>query len=294
MSLLDKFAAVEIKAESRISPVDKEYCAAYQEAYEHLRKSYKEILAFIEPKIKERVAILQRVEPGYTQSDFSPVSPSDIRNRLMESHKDFINQIVSYFSRKYNVTLDSHKIKELLLPDEPERGYYHRNEEEWNAYAENMYALTLTYEAILDQIFFQLGGCTFQDKAINELKEAAHCGAWNRYHGIKCFEQKKAVVSFTSYACHYDTWYTTRLHINLSDGMKAVVRAAAYFETGSMDYLPFGFRQLCDYSFDQAEFDLDMEKIKSVKCFKNGRVDIRFTSEAYAREFIEEYLGLEA
>ena len=30
-----------------------------------------------------------------------------------------------------------------------------------------------------------------------------------------------------------------------------------------------------------------------IKCFKNGRVDIRFTSEAYARQFAEEFLGTE-
>lgn len=294
MSLLDKFAAVEVKAESRISPSDKDFCIVHQEAYDHLRKSLTELLEFVEARIKVREAIIKRAEPDFSISAFGSVSPSKIRDELMESHEGFISKLVYHFSSKYNVTLDSSDIKEILLPKKPSYSYYSRNEEEHKAYVEQMCTMRITYESILDQIFVQLGGCSFQDKALNELKEAAHVGAWNRYHGIKCFEQKKAVVSFTSYACQWDTWYTTRIHIKLSDGMKAIIRAAAFFETGSMDYLPFGFRKLCELSFDQAEFDLDMEKIKSVKCFKNGRVDIRFTSEAYAREFIEEYLGLEA
>lgn len=293
MSLLDKFAAVEVKAESRISPSDKDFCIVHQEAYDHLRKSLTELLEFVEERIKVREAIIKRAEPDFSISAFGSVSPSKIRDELMESHENFISKLVYHFSSKYNVTLDSSDIKEILLPKKPSYSYYSRNEEEHKAYVEQMCIMRITYESILDQIFVQLGGCSFQDKALNELKEAAHIGAWNRYHGIKCFEQKKTVISFTSYACHWDTWYS-RPHINLSDGMKSVIRAASHFETGSMDYLPWGFRELCGYSFERTEFDIDMDKVEKVKCFKNGRVDIRFTSEAYAREFIEEYLGLEA
>ena len=39
--------------------------------------------------------------------------------------------------------------------------------------------------------------------------------------------------------------------------------------------------------------ELGLEKLKSIKCFKNGRVDVRFTSEAFAREFAEMFLGNE-
>lgn len=293
MSLLDKFAAVEVKAESRISPSDKDFCIVHQEAYDHLRKALTELLEFVEERIRVREAIVKRAEPDFSISAFGSVSPAKIRNELMESHEDFISKLTYHFSSKYNVTLDSNAIKEILVPKKPSNGCYSRNKAEWDAYVQEMSTMRITYESILDQIFVQLGGCSFQDKALNELKEAAHVGAWNRYHGIKCYEQKKAVITFTSYACHWDTWYSGP-HISLSDSMKSIVRAVSHFETGTMDYLPWGFRELCGYSFERSEFDLDMDKVKSVKCFKNGRVDIRFTSEAYAREFIELYLGLEA
>lgn len=35
----------------------------------------------------------------------------------------------------------------------------------------------------------------------------------------------------------------------------------------------------------------DCHKVEQLKMFKNGRVDIRFSSEASAREFVDEYLG---
>lgn len=33
-----------------------------------------------------------------------------------------------------------------------------------------------------------------------------------------------------------------------------------------------------------------MSKIKNIKLFKNGRVDIKFRSAAFVQEFVEQYL----
>ena len=78
--------------------------------------------------------------------------------------------------------------------------------------------------------------------------------------------------------------------------MKKVIYALVHFEYGNTDFTPRGLSQLLayDWTTEDTEMKLCLEKIKSVKCFKNGRVDIRFQSEAFAREFAEEYLGVEA
>ena len=44
MNLLDKFLAVEVKAESRISKSDKHYCEVQQAAYDHGRKALKDMI----------------------------------------------------------------------------------------------------------------------------------------------------------------------------------------------------------------------------------------------------------
>ena len=33
------------------------------------------------------------------------------------------------------------------------------------------------------------------------------------------------------------------------------------------------------------------QKLEKIRLFKNGRIDIRFTNESYAREFVSSYLG---
>lgn len=294
MDLLSKFNAVEVAADTRISEPDRKFCDVKQEAYRHQRKAYREIIDLVKKSVEERQRILRKQDPECNIEDFGCLDVSKIEESLRDTHEDFIGTLVYHFASKYRVTLDSDEIKCVLVPKRPDRGYYSFNKEEWQAYLDAMDALELTYQQVLDQIFIQLGGASFKDKAVMELKEKAHKGAWNSYHGNKCYEQKKAVISFTSYACHFDTWYTNP-HVTLTDGMKNVIKAAAHFETGTTEYMPWGFTELCGYSFERSEFEFtSLEKIKGVKCFKNGRVDIRFTSEAFARQFVEEYLGMEA
>lgn len=194
--------------------------------------------------------------------------------------------------------METDKIEEVLLPKEPDR-YSSYNSAEYKEYYGAVENTELKYEDILDQIFIQLGGFSFQEKALNELKQKAHDAAWNRYYGNKCYEQKKAVISFSHYACSFDSWHEEYYHgeheIQLTDGMKNIIRALAYFECGDTSSIPWTLNTLLGYNWTtyNTEMQLGLEKLKSVKCFKNGRVDIRFTSEAFAREFAETFLGNE-
>lgn len=293
MSLLDKFEQVEIKTDARISPADLNYCKTHQEAYEKARVALKSLGQQISVLRDEQEHVLSSVEDKYYRDVYLGASESlksnDVYSTLDNTHISFISRIVGYFENHYKVSIERDKVEENLLPKKPENGW-RRNEDEWIEYNNKLRALTLHYEDILEQIFMQLEGFSFQEKALNELKQAAHKAAWNEYHGNKNFEQKKATISFTSYACHFDSWYSSP-HVNLSDSMKDVIKAVAYFEYGTQEYLGHGFSQLCGYSFDCTIYEFDMDKVKQIKCFKNGRVDIKFTSEAYARQFVEEYLG---
>ena len=47
---------------------------------------------------------------------------------------------------------------------------------------------------------------------------------------------------------------------------------------------------MCGLWYDLWEFE-DCEKLLKIRLFKNGRMDIRFTNESYAREFVSSYLG---
>lgn len=303
MSLLDKFNSIEVKADARISEHDREFCMAYHEAYVKGRAALKSLRQYVEESLNEQQSIISRVVPKdemYDRSFFlgDSVHAHDVTNSLRNSHRVLISALVSYFERTYKVSLETDKIEEVLLPKEPDR-YSSYNSAEYKEYYGAVENTELKYEDILDQIFIQLGGFSFQEKALNELKQKAHDAAWNRYYGNKCYEQKKAVISFSRYACSFDSWHEEYYHgeheIQLTDGMKNIIRALAYFECGDTSSIPWTLNTLLGYNWTtyNTEMQLGLEKLKSVKCFKNGRVDIRFTSEAFAREFAETFLGNE-
>lgn len=62
------------------------------------------------------------------------------------------------------------------------------------------------------------------------------------------------------------------------------------YEYGSIVVMPHPYTVLLGYDFLQQIVEVNTTKVASVKCFKNNRLDIRFTKEEYAREFAETFL----
>lgn len=316
MGLLEKFDKVEVKADTRISDYDRRFCQAHQSAYEKARVFLKKLAEDVEQAQNEQCALLK----PYNKDSYSflgdyrhELNASNFLDELDKTHACFIARVVSYFKNRYNVSLDDDTVCENLIPQKPSEPDYYRygwrrqwteeQEKEFDRQAEahkaalaeymdNLRTLTISYEDILDQIFIQLGGYSFSEKAVQELKQAAHKYAWNTYRGTSNFEIKKAVISFSSSCSSYSYGYGGEMQ--LYDGMKDVIRALAYFEYGTQEYMGAGFSELCGYHFDSNTFGNIWEKVKQIRCFKNGRVDIKFTTEQFARQFAEEYLGTAA
>ena len=62
------------------------------------------------------------------------------------------------------------------------------------------------------------------------------------------------------------------------------------YEYGAIVVMPHPYIVLLGYDFLQQIVEVNTTKDASVKCFKNNRLDIRFTEEEYAREFVETFL----
>lgn len=62
------------------------------------------------------------------------------------------------------------------------------------------------------------------------------------------------------------------------------------YEYGHTSIMPYLYTMLLGHGFCQQLIEINSSKVVSVKCFKNKRVDIRFTKEQYAREFVETFL----
>ena len=154
MSLLDKFNSIEVKADTRISERDREFCMAYHEAYVKGRAALKSLRQLVEEYLNDQQSIISRVVPKdemYDRSFFlgDSVHVHDITSCLRNAHHVLISALVSYFERTYKVSLEASKIEEVLLPKEPDR-YASYNSAEYKEYYEAVESTELKYEDILD------------------------------------------------------------------------------------------------------------------------------------------------
>lgn len=313
MSLMEKFSAVEIKADNRISEDDKVFCLRQQAAFDKSGPALQKIADMMTAANEEQSSILDANEDylsRYLVSDGFRCEASYVLDAMKGRNRTFISAVVNYFSRKYNVELDEREIEEHLIPTGPKEpnlpwgGYRNMSEDEIASYREeldtykvekekfeqSLRVLPLRYERVVDEIFVQLGGFSFQEKAMNEFLSRT----WNCCHSTyrdnaEEFEIKNDTLKLTGYWCRckddswrsHDEWEST-------DSLKTLLNALAWYECGRMDEGNLWFPELFRYDTERNFFETyNMEKVKSVKLFKNGRVDIKFRSVAYVQEFVE-------
>lgn len=293
MDLLDKFAAVTVKADDRITSEDKTFCEAHQAAYYAAVQSFRELAFFWEDMENTQKELLGSKEDTYLSSRDGPeISQRQINAHLEWLHRMVISNIVHHFNSTYHVSVSADHVANNLLPQKPDLRIY-ENKEAHDAYHEKLRGAKVRYEDVVDQIILLLDGRSFTEQAFHELAEKCHKAAWNSYQKKANYERKKAIISFSGYFCnvHHYSW---RDDWELEDKTQDILRGVAHFETGSFDVYPLGFSELLGYSrspSNEHEFST-CKKVKSLKMFKNGRVDIRFSTETDAAEFAARYLGL--
>ena len=289
MNALDKLAAVQIEADNRVSETDRQFCEAHQAAYMDAKASLNELeymwtdIVSRQSKLLESATAVWNNVQEYTH--LSRFSEQDIRNQLEELNDLFISNLVRYFNHRYKVSLDADSII-----DKPKKDYLSPNTEAVTEYHQKLRTMTVDYKEVLEQIFVQLGGRTFLERALDEIKEGCHKAAWCTYNGKAEYELKNDTVRFT-YGCRFDTIFEKW---SLNDSMKEILRGLAYFETEALGYYPAGIANLLDWSYKEEpviSFST-YTKLQSLRMFKNGRVDIKFKSKDYASRFVSEFLGL--
>lgn len=300
MSILTKFDAVNVRIDSQISDMDKQFCEKHQSAYDSARCSFQELKYFWNDISENQTAILADASDRYAHTTYlrmehSDISAASIQKHIATLHSRFIHNIVGYFNRRYHVSADTSEIEENLLPQNQQRKQCSYDGEMQKQYDEAMQILALHYEAVIDQIFAQLGGRGFAEQAIFELKEKCHNAAWNTHRKAANYELKNDTICFNTYSCSYKDWISYGSW-ELRNNMKEILYGVAHFETNSFSIYPDGFSDLLGYNrsdSDVVKFP-SCDKLRQLKMFKNGRVDIKFTSSLHARQFVANYLGLTA
>ena len=294
MNLADKLANVDMTADNRISADDRKYCETHQKAYELAIDNLKGLIFYwecVEIEQDEILGLYDKDTRKYSSYiSIEDFSISKVESKIRDVHSKFIYYLINYFDRTYHIELDRDKIIEFLVPQKPEYDYidrinYEKRVEVWE---KEMESLSLKYEDVLDQILIQLDGRTFIERALDEVIDNCRYHAWS--NGKPCFEVKGDTVRFKDYSCSYTGWYSMG-NWELTSSMKSIVPALYHNETSLFGNYPYLFSRLLE-RFDYPELDFNEDnKLKSIKCFKNGRVDIKFKSKALATEFADKYLG---
>lgn len=301
IDLFAKFSAVEVVSADRISETDKLFCEKHQAAYEAAVTSYRELIVFWEDIAKTQREHLGEREGNIPYFDYlstregAYISEKEVKAHIESLHMSFINHIAWYFEKSYHLTLDAYSFYAALMPMRPsddadEDAYV----EDVAAYHEKLQTMALRYQDILDLIFKKMDGRSFSEQAMFELKESCHKAAWNLATHKARYELKKDTIrflrEFSSYT--YPRSYSTLLDWKLEDKMKSIMKGVGHFETGRYEQFPEDIEDLLKgkTTLDVMDFS-DCAKVKQLKCFKNGNVNLKFVSAAYAQEFIDEYLG---
>ena len=295
MSLLDKFAVVEIKVDARISEQDKQFCERQQAAYTAALCGFQELTFFWEDMLSAQKALLGEPDSpprAYNHylvpdgDDGPKITIQRLRVQIDTLHQKFIQKLVGYFQSVYNITVEEKKIiSELLLPKPPKS-----KKQALKEYLLWASSIQLHYEDIVTQILSCFDGRTPSEQSLQELCRQCNEAVWCSSRHTAKFERKYAVISFLGTFCSFRN---DRQHWTFTSNMGPVLLCAAHFETGVLNKYPVFFPSPPfdgTYGCNQMDF-AGCEKLAQLRLFKNGRVDLRFTSEDYANQFIDTYLG---
>lgn len=252
-NLLDKFDDIKIDNDNRIDEADQNFCKIQEKLYILSHTVYsnvlKELKNTLEIQNKEFDILKQngKVKDHNKYSfcyidDYGDCGIHKIEDAIVQTTGKFISRIVYYFSNKYMLKLnDNNKY------------------DGFNHYHDNVSKLDIiTLEYVLETyIFSQLDGCTFIEKAIQQIKKKARMPLqWYNYRKYWNYEIKGKTIKFKT---------------NIDD-----IQPALYFYDNNETKI------INCYSF---------QKVEDFKSYDNGNTDIKFVNASYALDFAKRYLG---
>lgn len=210
-----------------------------------------------------------------------PKSLSDVQN-------SYISGIFSYFSNKYNVQLENNFDRYDL-----DREYYRYNDSDP---IKELVVDFIDYHAVLDKIFDQLGGMSFEEKAIKEVKDKLKEKCYNGYRDTWEIKVKGNKFTYTGGYCSKDKYFDY-YNFGSTEWLRAFIDALAFNTYGektqvySLNHLYSSYSIRLEEDDFQNGFSAPEVGVKHVKLFKNGRIDVTFTDAEFCRKFAREWCG---
>lgn len=270
MGLLDKFDSIVISNDTRITEADKTFCEEQQAIFNRSIEIYQDIL----PMVQE----LNNLDNDYDSNHkdnpkqnlntcLSYSGIPDIKSLIQKVKDNFVYRIFYYFSNTYQVSVDSDKML-------------------------NKESVT-NYNEVIDNIFFQLDGYNFQDKAEKELKErirqATRVGRGDKL----TLNKTKISIDNFFWLDQWDKKYGNyNVSYNSDENFESLFTAFSYFLYKKAHNCFGNLYNIITKEKNDDIFkvhDIANNGILTLKLFKNGKIEIVFSSTEYAREFAKQY-----
>ena len=255
LNLLSKFDEIKIENVNRIDEEDKKFCEIFNKIYFETLICYRNTLDSLINLYNEQVVLVPNDYNLFISKYGSDLSINDVKDSILKAKKRFISKICCYFSKKYNVTINDDKIYEKYKDIELPYGKQENRDKTLNINL--LEYVHIDYNIILDEIFVQLNGHSFLEKAIDEIKQKAKMPLrWYEYRKYWNYEVKGKTIKFRT---------------GIND-----IKPALYFYDNNET-------QLIDcYTHN---------KVDDYTSYDNGNTNIKFISASYALDFAKRYLG---
>lgn len=281
MSLAGKFGNFEIKKTDRISEEDQKWLLRREELYKRALMIYKSVYDIYKMEDEKYTEEDKERYSAMLMDDFGvPRRASDIQN-------DYIEGIFSYFSNKYHIELKNNFDKY----DYQHELYRYSKKDP----VKDLVIDEIDYHIILDKIFDQLGGLSFKEKAIKEIKDALKEKCYYSYKDKWEIKVSGKKLIYTDGYCSKSRW-SSEYDFHSTDWLNLVLKAFSYNIYGENVFLPTLSKLYAGYvRFEEEDFESGFSApsvgVEHIKFYKNGRVDITFQSGEFCRNFAREWCG---
>ena len=266
LSLLNKFNNIEIQTHDKISAEDKEFCENQQFVYDKAYDCF--------ANVKEQYKTLSTETKGICYKDYGTWKDEDsclrhihyllnLSDYIKDMNYKFLCNIYFYFRRTYKISLDEYKRESQFKVEK-----------------------RFTYHEIVDLIIEEIGGFSFEEAEIinikNKLKDTL------KYN--KPIIKNDTIIFEKLIRWSYDKRWDKDYHSYIFDNFMKVINAIKLFDKKKNINVPDWSDTSTRY-FEQLEnpMSIDGDMLKQIKIFKNGKVEMKFNSNENTLKFAKEW-----
>ncbi len=299
-SLLDKLNKVDIKPVDKISQEDKAFLLKLNENYTVVVNQ----LIGIRTLLKEQEKLNSNFEKHYQVSEYDSISVKDssdddgkgkiwgarcmytfkyplkhVQGLIQQAKHKVITDVVDYFNESYTLILDNRKYYDTIKKKEEKE--------------------IADLDHVVDWVLTQTGGLTLKEMGIKLLKDNFQSevnGRVNTYRNTDDSCKLNGItLTFPNFMWYYQG---NRLSYSHSDNRRynSLIAAMIHFDNGSTETrydmvscnIPNNNGR-GDYFDFTTPYETILDKVASMKFFKNGKVEVKFKTPDLAREFVEYY-----